>query len=73
MATAKKRIYLTTHLVRDNDAPNTKPVYRLVNAVTQAQAFKHVARELIEVEVPTPHKIAELAGNGVKVEEAGDE
>ena len=63
-----KRIYLVTQLVRDTDAPNSRPTYRLVNASTAAGAVKHVAREIIECEVATTYRVAELAAQGVIVE-----
>lgn len=70
MAT-KKRIYVVTRLVRDGSAPGTKPEHRLINATSAAQAVRHAASTILQHEVATPHKVAELVGAGIKVEEAG--
>lgn len=51
-------------------APEAKK--RLINAGTPAAARLHATRNLYNVRTATPHEVAELVGNGVKVEEAGD-
>lgn len=47
--------------------------HRLVKASTPAQALRHVASGLFDVEVASQDTLYKLAGNGIKVEIAGEE
>lgn len=47
--------------------------HRLVKASTPAQALRHVASGLFDVEVASQDALVKLAGNGTKVEIAGEE
>lgn len=66
MPTAR-RIYVVAPKAATSEAP---PQRRLVRATNQAHALRHVATEF-SVDVATPDELVELAGAGVKVEEAG--
>lgn len=46
---------------------------RLVKAATPAQALRHVASGLFEVEVASQDALVKLAGSGIQVEVAGAE
>jgi hypothetical protein len=67
MAT-KNRVYLVTVT-----EPEGKPERRLVRAGNSAQAWRHVAESRIAVDLATQDDLIELAGSGVKVEEAKGE
>lgn len=45
----------------------------LVDAATPAQALRHVAAGMFDVKVATPHDVARLVADGVKVETAGEQ
>lgn len=56
------------YYVRNKDKIDDKG--RLVEASHPAQAFRHVARELLEVSLPTALEVARLMAAGVKPENA---
>ncbi len=60
---SNKRIYL----VQQGD------VGRLVNAATAASARGHVAKDTIEVRIPTSAETYQFAKDGLAVEEVGDQ
>lgn len=64
---ATKRIYLISPVAGSEAEPA-----RLVEASTQAEAIRHVARKY-RAEVATTRQVADLCVAGVKVEVAGDE
>lgn len=47
--------------------------HRLVKAATPAQALRHVASGLFEVEVASQDALVKLAGSGIQVEVAGEQ
>lgn len=65
MATAK-RIYI----VAEGETGDTR---RLVRAANPSQAVSHVVKSIFKATVATQDELVELAGNGVKVEDAGEE
>jgi hypothetical protein len=46
------------------------PVVRLVDAVSAAQALRHVAKQQFEVTLPTTKRVAYLMGKGIVPEDA---
>jgi hypothetical protein len=46
---------------------------KLVDAITQAQAIRHVARGLISAKVATARETAMLMGQGIQLEIAGEQ
>lgn len=58
-----KRIYI----IEGNGETN------LVKATTKASAVRHIASKVFTAAVASQDQLVELASNGVKVEEAGEE
>lgn len=46
------------------------PICRLVEAVSDAQALRHVAKQHYEASLPTTKRVAYLCSQGVTVEDA---
>ena len=46
---------------------------KLVRAASQAAAIRHVAKPMFAADVATQDELVELAGKGVKVEDAASE
>lgn len=63
---SKARIYIV------DDSSDTKAAPRLVRAISQSQAIKHVTRPFTAT-VATQERLVEALDNGVKVENAGAE
>lgn len=63
---SKARIYIV------DDASDPKAPPRLVRAISQSQAIKHVTKPFT-ASVPTQDQLVEALGNGIKVENAGVE
>ena len=63
---AKSRIYQV-------DILRAPTAVRLVRASSQAQAIRHVAEGLITADIAGQEALVKLLGNGVKVEDAGEE
>jgi hypothetical protein len=61
---SKARIYIV------DDASDTKAAPRLVRAISQSQAIKHVTKPFT-ASVATQDQLIEALDNGVKVENAG--
>lgn len=59
-----KRIYL----VKPTDSELGKP--RLIRAATQAQALRHATNTTLACSVASTDEVAQLVGDGVKVESA---
>jgi hypothetical protein len=47
-------------------------VTHLVDAISEAQAIRHVVKDKVKAHLPTTREVAELVASGVKVEKAGD-
>lgn len=73
---AEKRVYVVAVNQQNGDAARGAPdtvVKRLVKAAQPAQAIRHVAKGMISAHVGKQDELIELAGKGVKVEEAGED
>lgn len=53
--------------------PKTATATHLVRASTKSVAIAHVAREQLDAEVAKQEDLVKMLGNGMKVEEAGED
>lgn len=46
---------------------------RLIDAITPAQAIRHVTKDAFTIQIATPHQIAKMIKNGIALETASEE